>query len=336
MHGKYAILLYVAPRLRKRSEATIHDNYRTLTQHVRLASADDCRPLPEATPPGERPPETLPEILLPPAMLRAGAPQGNPLASLSGEATSLPLAPDRAPELPAPAQPTTLTRPRIDAPRYRGPSRYLKYVFVAALFAAAIWLVLRQDTPMATLGCLPNCAALDLSRINLAGVAVRGASFENANLQSARMAGASLFLNNLTNVNLRNADLRNADLAENIFNGADLRGANLAGASLRRSDLRNADLRGAILAGADLRGADLTAATLLRADLSGAILTETDFSNAILRRVNLSNADLRRADLTNADLRRATLTGATFAGADLNGVILDDNQVITSIGEMLK
>lgn len=281
-------------------------------------------------------PETLPEILLPPAMLRAERTAGNPLAALTSDVASLPSAPERSHDLPVAAQPTTLTHPAANASRRRGPLSFAKYTLVAAVLASAIWFALQQDTPLASLACLPNCAAQDLNRLNLAGVAVRGGSFEEANLQSANLVGASLFLNNLSGANLRNADMRNADLAENIFNGADLRGANLAGASLRRSDLRNADLRGANLAGADLRGANLSAATLLRADLTGAIVTEAVLGGANLRRTNLSGADFRRATLAGADLRRATLTGAYFAGADLNGVILDDNQVISSIGEMQK
>lgn len=291
--------------------------------------------MPEPTPTGERAPETLPKILLPPALLRADRTQANPLASFAHEDASLPSAPQRAADLPAPAQPTTLAHQSTKPPRHRAAS-VLRFAIFAAVLTGAIWFVLSRDTPEATLACLPNCAGYDLSRINLVEMTVRGASFEGANLQNANLAGASLFLNNFSAAKLRNADLRNADLAQNIFNGADLRGANLTGASLRHADLRNADLRGATLAGADLRGANLTAATLLRADLTGAILTEATLGGANLRRANLTGADLRRASLAHADLRRAEIGGAFFAGADLNGVLLDANQAITSIGEMLK
>jgi uncharacterized protein YjbI with pentapeptide repeats len=149
------------------------------------------------------------------------------------------------------------------------------------------------------------------------------------------------------------ARLLEEDLSWADLHGADLRGANLKAARLSGADFSSADLREASLGDAYLSGATLTGADLSGADLSGSYLFGVNLSKALLRRAsleyaNISRADFSGADLSEADLRitnavetnfaQATLTscrvyGISAWGVKLDGVINQQNLIITPDGE---
>jgi uncharacterized protein YjbI with pentapeptide repeats len=145
------------------------------------------------------------------------------------------------------------------------------------------------------------------------------------------------------------ARLIEEDLSWADLHSADLRGASLKAARLSGADFTSADLREASLSDAYLSGATLTGADLSGADLSGAHLFGVNLSKALLRGAsleyaNISRADFSGADLSDADLRitnavetnftQATLTGCRVYGIsawglNLDGVVNQQNLIIT-------
>jgi hypothetical protein len=131
-----------------------------------------------------------------------------------------------------------------------------------------------------------KCAGVDLSGVDLRGIALHHADLRGANLERADLRGV-----NLRHANLRGARLRGAKLhhrparAKGVRLGAscspNCEGADLSHADLTNADLAGADLRYANLTGANLTGAELRSANVAYIILTSAVMTATDFTGAV-------------------------------------------------------
>jgi hypothetical protein len=130
-----------------------------------------------------------------------------------------------------------------------------------------------------------KCAGVDLSGVDLRGVALHHADLRGANLERADLRGV-----NLRHANLRGARLRGAKLHHRPTPAKGVRLGAACSPNCEGADLSHADLTNAVLAGADLRYANLTGA-------------------------NLTGAELRSANVAYANLTSAVLSGADFTGA---------------------
>jgi uncharacterized protein YjbI with pentapeptide repeats len=126
-----------------------------------------------------------------------------------------------------------------------------------------------------TLGKLPLCLKVDLSRCDLTGASLRDWDFSGIDLHHSILDDADLSSANFDNANLQYCSFKrarivgtsfkwaimfSADLADAIIIGCDLSNAMLGNAILVQAEIHNSRLRDAILAGvhvADVRVSDV-------------------------------------------------------------------------------
>jgi uncharacterized protein YjbI with pentapeptide repeats len=208
---------------------------------------------------------------------------------------------------------------------------------------------------------LPDCAGLDLRKVDLSGLTLFSLNLTGADLRDANLRRSALSVRNgkldgaclvdsmpreLTNSSLQRADLSEANLNTADLDGADLtearlrnvrgpwwravgavfQAADLTECCLQGCNLQNADFSAAILTCADLSGADLTGC-----NLSGANLELADLTGAKLVGANLTKANLRRANLACVDFKEATVAEADFAGANVSGAQIDTLDLTNTI-----
>jgi hypothetical protein len=130
---------------------------------------------------------------------------------------------------------------------------------------------------------------VDLTYVDLRGVALSKGRLENANWSGAQLQRADL-----TEAKLRGATFESAQLQNSCLEGAELECTSFLGAQLEAARLAGAKLQGASLMKANLQHANLIEANLLGARMDGTQLQGADLSKARMTFSQMKQAVLNR------------------------------------------